>query len=121
EFYTTLETAIGTYIYRRKVTDFCNNEAYTNEIIIIRSVVDALTGGTINHVSPAMVCPEEEVTFDDITSITGGLTDTQVGGSVAYQWEVNYNGAGFVAIDGATQEFYTTTEIAPGEYIYRRR
>src|SRR5690606_31844555 len=89
EFYTTTQTALGEYIYRRKVTDFCENIEYTNEITIIRSVVDALTGGTINHVSPAMVCPEVAVTFDDITPISGGLTDPELGGAVMYQWQVS--------------------------------
>src|SRR5690606_33039163 len=37
EFYTTTQTALGTYVYRRKVTDtFCGTEAWTNEITIIR-------------------------------------------------------------------------------------
>src|SRR5690606_22699948 len=112
----------GEYIYRRKVTDFCENIEYTNEITIIRSVVDALTGGTINHVSPAMVCPEVAVTFDDITPISGGLTDPELGGAVMYQWQVSTdNGVTFEDIIGATEEFYTTTETASGEYIYRRR
>src|SRR5690606_12115284 len=41
--------------------------------------------------------------------------------AVMYQWEVNYNEGGFEDIVGATSEFYTTTETASGEYIYRRR
>src|SRR5690606_10013187 len=94
---------------------------YTNEITIIRSVVDELTGGTINHPSSVTICPEIALTFDDITLITGGLTDPELGGAVMYQWEINYNEGGFEDIDGAIEEFYTTTETASGEYIYRRR
>src|SRR5690606_2981542 len=121
EFYTTTQTALGIYVYRRKVTDLCENIEYTNEITIIRSVVDELTGGTINHPSSVTICPEIALTFDDITLITGGLTDPELGGAVMYQWEINYNEGGFEDIDGAIEEFYTTTETASGEYIYRRR
>src|SRR5690606_20050497 len=121
EFHTTTETALGTYIYRRKATDFCGAIAHTNEITIIRSTLGPLTGGNINYTSPTTVCPEVAVSFDDIEPVSGGLSDPELGGIVAYQWEVNYNDGGFVNIAEATEEFYTTTETAPGTYEYRRK
>src|SRR5690606_8706795 len=121
EFHTTTETALGTYIYKRKAIDFCGAIAYTNEITIIRSTLGPLTGGYINYPSSTTVCHEEVVSFDDIDPVSGGLSDPELGGIVAYEWEVNYNGGGFEDIDGATQEFYTTTETAPGTYEYRRK
>src|SRR5690606_33779657 len=36
EFYTTTETGLGTFIYRRKITDHCGTEAWTNDITITR-------------------------------------------------------------------------------------
>src|SRR5690554_1694575 len=122
EFYTTTQEEEGTYIYRRKVTDFCENVSYTNEVTIIRSELDELLGGIINYLESSLACIEDPVTFDDVTSATGGLTDTDLGGSVIYQWEVSIDGGvTFADIVGATEEFYTTTETGAGTYIYRRK
>src|SRR5690606_23977802 len=122
EFYTTTQTALGTYVYRRKVTDtFCGTEAWTNEITIIRPGLEPLMGGVINYLESSQACFEGEVVFDDVTPATGGASSTDIEDSLEYQWQVNYNDGGFEDISGATEEFYTTTQTALGEYIYRRK
>src|SRR5690606_33179609 len=116
EFYTTTQTALGEYIYRRKVTDLCGNIEYTNSITIIREELAALEPGVITYTGNLTVCPGEAVEFNNVTPATGGLTDTETGGAVMYQWQVNFNGTGFQDIIGATEEFYTTTETTTGIY-----
>src|SRR5690606_1151340 len=80
-----------------------------------------LDGGTINYLASSVACPNASIVFNDITPVTGGLSDPAIGGSVTYQWEVNYNGGGFEDIVGATGEFYTASDTAFGTYVYRRK
>src|SRR5690606_22553278 len=118
EFYTTTDTASGTYVYRRKVTDYCNNTAYTNSITIIRQALEPLNGGTITYEDPTTVCYGDVIDFGNVTAASGGLTNPVNGGSVAYQWELSIDeGANFAPITGATEEFYTTTETGLGTFI----
>src|SRR5690606_15096648 len=121
EFYTTTEIAPGEYIYRRKVTDHCDTVAYTNEITILRDTLEVLEGGTIIYDGDPTVCPVQVVYFNNVTPATGGLTNTEMGGSVSYQWQVSTdNGVTFADIVDTTEAFYTTTQTAAGTYFYRR-
>src|SRR5690606_4928809 len=110
----TTETGAGTYVYRREVTDLCDNTAYTNEITVVRTTLDTLDPGEINYTGTTPVCPEQQVIFDDVTPAEVVFTDTEIDGSVSYQWQMSYAGVGFVDIVGATEEFYTTTQIEGG-------
>src|SRR5690606_37151736 len=96
EFYTTTETALGTYIYRRRVTDtYCQNSAWSNAVTIIRSALTPLDGGTINYLASSTVCPDAAVSFNNVTPASGGLSNSN-GGTVTYQWELSTdNGVNF--------------------------
>src|SRR5690606_41734243 len=75
------------------------------------SLHDALpiSPGVITYTEPTTVCFGYIIDFDNVTSASGGLTASEDGGSISYQWEVSMDeGATFTDIVGATSEFYTS-------------
>src|SRR5690606_15586072 len=84
--------------------------------------LEVLDGGLITYDGDSTVCPVQAVSFNNVTPATGGLTNTEVGGSVSYQWQVSTdNGVTFADIVDATEAIYTTTQTAAGTYLYRRK